>query len=112
MEFIAFTQTRRAVEYLSMVHCKNSTLVEVSPEFVAKHPNRGLATFAKVAGSSKAFRCAHTPAWMQFKDVCDTMFGDVWTGKDAAATIVRAAGVKSQEVLDESAAAAKRRGRA
>ncbi len=112
MEFIAFTQTQRAVEYLSTVHCKNSTLADVSPEFVAGHANRGLATFAKVAGSSNAFRCPHTPAWMQFKDVCDTMFGDVWTGKDAAATLVKAADAKAQDVLDQSAAAGRRRGRA
>ncbi|MFZ4428747.1 MAG: extracellular solute-binding protein [Phycisphaerales bacterium] len=112
MEFVAFTQTQRAVEYLSTIHCKNSTLAEVTPEFRDGHPNRGLATFTKVAGSSKAFRCPHTPAWMQFKDVCDTMFGEVWTGKDAAATLVAAANVKAQDVLDESSAAARRRGRA
>jgi hypothetical protein len=40
------------------------------------------------------------------------MFGEVWTGKDAAATLVAAAKVKAQDVLDESSAAARRRGRA
>jgi hypothetical protein len=112
MEFIAFTQTQRAVEFLSTVHCKNSTLTDVTPQFVAKHVNKGLAAFAKVAESPRAFRCPHTPAWMEFKDVCDSMFADVWAQKAPAATLLATAQTRSQGVLDEAAAAAKRRGRA
>ena len=41
MEFIAFTQRQEAVEFLSTVHCKNSPLAVSSPEFLARHPNRG-----------------------------------------------------------------------
>jgi multiple sugar transport system substrate-binding protein len=111
MEFVAFTQTQRVVEYLSTVHCKNSPLAEASPDFLASHPNKGVGVFASVANSARGFRCPQTRTWLQFKDVCDAMMQQVWTQKKPAAELLVEAQARSQVILDDAARATRiRRG--
>ncbi len=105
MEFIAFTQTQRVVEYLSTVHCKNSPLAEASPDFLASHPNKGVQVFASVANSNRGFRCPQTRTWLQFKDVCDALMQQTWTQKGPAATLLANAQDRSQMILDDAARA-------
>lgn len=102
MEFIAFTQQQHIVEMLSTVHCKNSTLAEVSPDFIAKHPNKGISTFAAIASSPRGFRCPPTRTWLQFKDLCDALMQQVWTQKGEPAKLLAAAQARTQSILDVS----------
>ena len=111
MEFIAFTQQQRVVEYLSNVHCKNSPLVDVTDDFIRNHANRGIKVFAKIANSKNGFRCPPTRTWLQCKDISDALMQAVWTQKAPAAKLVADAAVRTQTILDEAASASARRGR-
>ncbi len=102
MEFIAFTQQQRIVEMLSTVHCKNSPLAEVTPDFLAKHPNKGIQTFSQIAASPRGFRCPPTRTWLQFKDLCDALMQQVWTQKGSARSLLAAAASRTQSILDAS----------
>ena len=109
MEFIAFTQQQRTVEFLSTVHCKNSPLIDMTPQFIANHPNKGVAVHAKIADSSRGFRCPVTRTWLQFKDLSDANMQQVWTQKAPPAQLLATMQKRMQTILDEAQSARIRR---
>ena len=109
MEFVAYTQQQHVVEHLSTVHCKNSTLAAVSDDFITKHPNRGVRTFATIANSPRGYICPPTRTWLQFKDIMDSNMQKIWTQKAPVKTLLELAHTRVQQVLDQAATAANHR---
>lgn len=78
MQFIAYTQRQRNAEALATAHCKGSPMARVSDDFLAEHPNRGVALHSSMARSPRAFVSPATPAWTEYKDVIDSAAQDIW----------------------------------
>ncbi len=110
MEFIAFTQRRENVEFLATAHCKGSPLADVSEEFLANHPNRGVRLHTALAGSPRAFISPQTGVWPEYKDVFDAAMNDLWTLRVPAADALARIQSRSQAMLDEAARLRTRRG--
>lgn len=112
MEFIAFTQRQDNVEALAMAHCKGSPMVEVSEQFLAKHPNRGVRLHTALASSRRAYVAPATPVWTEYKDIFDTTMQDLWKLAEPAATRLPAVQARAQKLLDAAAELRRRRGEA
>ncbi|MBS1708560.1 MAG: ABC transporter substrate-binding protein [Armatimonadetes bacterium] len=65
-EFIKFVQSREGMELLCMGQKKFSPLIDVSPEFYAKHPNPYVRMFRDQALDKNAFAAPKTPVWGQY----------------------------------------------
>lgn len=100
MEFIAFTQQPRIVEKLSTAHFKNSVLAQVSPEFVANHPNRGVAVFNAVANSPRGFRASSTRQFPQIRSKMGSLFPKVWNTDEPVEDLLRSTNSEVQSLLD------------
>lgn len=100
MEFIAFTQQPRIVERLSTAHFKNSVLAGVSPEFVAKHPNRGVAVFNAVANSPRGFHAARTRQFPQIRSKMGSLFPKVWNTDTPVEELLKGVNAEVQSLLD------------
>ncbi len=112
MEFIAFTQRRENVELLATAHCKGSPLAQVSEEFLAKHPNRGVRLHTWLASSPRAFTSPRTPVWTEYKDVFDTAMSEMWRLVVPAGEKLAEVQAQSQAMLDRAARLRARRGEA
>jgi multiple sugar transport system substrate-binding protein len=110
MEFIAFTQRRENVESLAIAHCKGSPLADVSEEFLASHPNRGVRLHTALAASPRAFISPQTGVWPECKDVFDAAMNDMWTLRVPAGEALSRIQSRSQAMLDEAARLRARRG--
>jgi ABC-type glycerol-3-phosphate transport system substrate-binding protein len=109
MEFIAFTQQQRNVEYLSTKHCKGSPLAVSSESFLAHHPNKGVRVFDAIAKSPRAFIVPQTRAWLQIRDGFVAAFDEVWNQKGTPKAIMTALQARAQSALDNVADQAARR---
>ncbi len=103
MEFIAFTQRQENVEYMSLQHFKNSPLATSSPEFLSKHPNRGVRSHDAIAQSPRAYLCPRTRTWPQLKDEFDASMQRMWGLDEPAATELAAIQARTQGFLDRAA---------
>ena len=50
-EFIAYVNRQDVCEKINRLHCKNTQLRNVSPQFFEKHPNPYINVFQELAGS-------------------------------------------------------------
>jgi len=112
MEFIAFTQRQENVEALATAHCKGSPMVEVSEQFLSKHPNRGVRLHTALASSKRAYVAPATPVWTEYKDIFDTTMQDLWKLAEPAATRLPVVQARAQKLLDDAAELRRRRGEA
>ena len=64
-EFIAYVNRQDVAEKLNTLHCKNSQLRAVSPEFLEKHPNPYIAVFEQMAASPDARCVPQSPIWAE-----------------------------------------------
>jgi multiple sugar transport system substrate-binding protein len=110
MEFIAFTQRREMVEELATAHCKPSPLVELSPGFLAGHPNRGVSVHYDILRSDRAFVPPRTRAWQQFKDEFDTVVQRIWRLEVEPREAMRTLEVRTQGFVDRAVEQRTRRG--
>lgn len=110
MEFIAYTQRREVVEYLSTVHCKNSPLATSSAEFLDRHPNRGVRVHDAIAKSPRSFLCPRTRTWLQIKEEFEAAFQSMWTLREPAEAALPALHARAQVILDRAADQRRRRG--
>ena len=110
MEFVAYTQRREVVEYLSTVHCKNSPLARSSAEFLDRHPNRGVRVHDAIAKSPRSFLCPRTRTWLQIKEEFEAAFQSMWTLREPAETALPALHARAQIILDRAADQRRRRG--
>jgi ABC-type glycerol-3-phosphate transport system substrate-binding protein len=111
-EFIAYTQRREVVEELSLAHCKNSPLRDVSADFVRKHPHRNIGVHAAIADSPRAFLFPRTRIWPAYEEEFNSAMERMWrleaTAGDALAGVERVA----QARLNDAAEQRRRRGKA
>jgi ABC-type glycerol-3-phosphate transport system substrate-binding protein len=108
MEFLAYTQRREVVEFLSTVHCKNSPLLDVSPEFLRNHPNRSVEMHGKLAASPRAFIFPRTPSLPMLRDEMEAGFQRLWRLEQSPENMLASVDRRLATVMD---AARKRRER-
>jgi multiple sugar transport system substrate-binding protein len=70
-EFMAYLSRQEVMEKLCTLHCKSSPLRNVSPEFLAHHPNPYISVFEAVSASPDARFAPQTPMWEQLKKELD-----------------------------------------
>ena len=66
-EFIKYVQSREGMETLCMGQKKFSPLIDVSPDFYAKHPNPYVRFFRDQAMNKNAFAVPKTPIWSRYQ---------------------------------------------
>lgn len=88
MEFIAFTQQRRWVEFLAADHCKPSPLAESSPEFRTGHPHRQIEVHERIARSPRAFATPKTRTWNEYDEEIRSAFGRIWEQGQSVETVL------------------------
>ena len=62
-EFIAYVNRQDVSEKLNTLHCKNTQLRNVSPDFFARHPNPYINVFQDLAASPNARGVPPVPTW-------------------------------------------------
>ncbi|HZW08399.1 MAG TPA: extracellular solute-binding protein [Phycisphaerales bacterium] len=109
LEFIAFTQRRECLEALARDHAKPSPLADVSPGFVASHPNRWIAMHNGLVRSARAFPKPPTRVWSQYEAEFITKMGAMWDLRVDAATALREIQARAQGFIDLAAERSRRR---
>lgn len=109
MEFLAYTQTQKVVEYLSTVHCKNSPLLQVSEEFLRNHPNRSVAMHGRLAVSPRAFIFPRTSALQMLRDEMEAGFQRMWRLEDSPKSVLAGVDARIQPAIDTARARRLRR---
>jgi ABC-type glycerol-3-phosphate transport system substrate-binding protein len=100
-EFLAFCQQQQNLEELARSHFKSSPLATSTPQFLASHPNKGIATFDAIANSTRAFVTPRTRVWPEIKRELDAMMDDLYRDRDAtAASILNKVHTRTQAVLN------------
>lgn len=72
-ELIAYMQRQDVMERLCSIHCKNSPLSKVSPEFVRNHPNPYIDVFERLAASPNAHHIELTPVFAEYSAEMDAV---------------------------------------
>jgi multiple sugar transport system substrate-binding protein len=72
-EFIAYVNRREVMERLVAMHCKNSPLAEISPDFIRTHANPYIAVFERLAGSPNAHSVDPVPIGPEAGDEMSVM---------------------------------------
>lgn len=72
-EFIAYVNRQDVMEKLNSLHCKNSPLRKVSPEFIKNHPNPYISVFEDLAASPNARGIPPIPIWPEVADEMSVM---------------------------------------
>lgn len=67
-EFIKFVQSQHGMELLCFGQKKHSPLAQVSPEFIAKHPNPFIQVFQDAANGKNTISTPKTPIWPQWSE--------------------------------------------
>ena len=111
-EFIAYTQRREVIEFLSKAHCKNSPLAESSEEFLRGHPNKAVAVHNAVASSPRAFIFPRTRTWEQYVKEFNAAMHGMWRLEQPAETALAKVQKAAQAQLDEAARQRVLRGKA
>jgi multiple sugar transport system substrate-binding protein len=70
-EFMAYLAQQPVMEKLCTLHCKSSPLRNVSPEFLAHHPNPYISVFEALSASPNARFAPQTPMWEQLRKELD-----------------------------------------
>jgi ABC-type glycerol-3-phosphate transport system substrate-binding protein len=110
-EFIAYTQRQEVVEELSIAHCKNSPLREVSAEFLSKHPHRDIRVHAAIADSPRAFMFPRTRVWPAYEEEFNAAMQRMWRLELAADAALGEVERVAQARLDEAREQRVRRGK-
>lgn len=108
-EFVCYTQRRACLEALAHDHAKPSPLAEVSPDFIANHPNRYIAMHNRLVQSPRAFPKPVTRVWPEYESEFVAAMGAIWelrvTARDSLTAIER----RAQAILDLAASQTARR---
>ncbi len=76
-EFIKFVESQKGMELLCMGQKKLSPLKKVSPEFLAKHPNKYIKLFTDLAYSKNAFATPKLGIWKEYNDELNATFDTI-----------------------------------
>jgi multiple sugar transport system substrate-binding protein len=99
-EFIAFVASRQGSELLATGHRIFTPLVEVSPSFLAEHPNPYIEVFIGLAKSDNAFVEPQMPLWQAYAAELGTAFDQVWLGERTPLEALEAVQQRMQRQLD------------
>lgn len=100
-EFIAFVQRQSVQEQLTMAHCKNSVLAEVSEQFLNHHPNPYIRVFEMLATSPNARSCPHVPIYGLMHKELDNLVQRIAMLQVDPATGLAATQARLQAALDQ-----------
>ncbi len=67
-EFMAYLCQRAPAEKLALGHRKFTALRDVSPEFLARHPNPHIREFIRLAGSPNAHSAPRLSIWREYSE--------------------------------------------
>jgi multiple sugar transport system substrate-binding protein len=99
-EFIAYVNRQDVCEKLNTLHCKNTQLRAVSPEFLRNHPNPYIDVFQTLARSPNAHGVPPVPIWPEVsKELMDASQAVAIEGADPAQTL-RAVQARLQNKYD------------
>lgn len=103
MEFIAYTQRQDIVEELSLAHCKNSPLTDISEGFVRRHPHKYLHVHDAITRSSRAFCFPRTRTWPEYEKDFNSAMQRLWRLSEPAAVTLAQVQDRAQIQLDRAA---------
>jgi ABC-type glycerol-3-phosphate transport system substrate-binding protein len=113
-EFIQYLCSHEGMEMLNLAQKKFTPLKEVSPEFLADHPNPYIETFIDLAESPNVFHSPIMSIWFEYNDEITPAFDRVMFGQtspeDAVAHVqkrVSAMWRRTRERIERRAAAEK-----
>lgn len=101
MEFIAYTQTRAAMEKLCLGQKKFTPLREVSPGFVENHPHPYLQTFIDLANSPNVRPILGLPTVLQYSNDLTTYMNLLLLGRMEPDEARAALQERQQRALDK-----------
>jgi ABC-type glycerol-3-phosphate transport system substrate-binding protein len=101
MEFIAYTQTRAAMEKLCLGQKKFTPLREVSPSFVENHPHPYLQTFIDLANSPNVRPILALPTVLQYSNDLTTYMNLLLLGRMEPDEARAALQERQQRALDK-----------
>lgn len=104
MEFIAYVQSRPAMEKLCLLQKKFTPLREVSPEFLAAHPHPYLRTFIELAKSPNVHPVLSLPTLAQFSNDLTTYMNLLLLGRMSPDEARAALQERQQGAFDRKAA--------
>ncbi len=87
-EFMQYLCSQEGLELLNMGHKKFTPLKEVSPAFLAGHPNPHIELFIELAKSPHAFYAPVMSTWYEYNDEITPAFDRVMFGESSARAAV------------------------
>ena len=97
------------MEWLSREHAKCSPLREMSPDFVATHPNRGLGVHEAILRSPRAFTVPAIRSWPEYRDEFVSGMDRIWMLEEEAGAVLQRIEARAQKQLDHAAWRRRRR---
>jgi len=110
-EFIRFVNSRPGMELLCMGQRKQTPLREVSPEFLAEHPNPYIELFIDLAKSPNAQVGPRIGLWQEYQAELGAAFDDVWLMRKSPEEALTAVQDRMQAKLDREIEQWARRGK-
>jgi multiple sugar transport system substrate-binding protein len=107
--FLLFMQRQDVQEELARAHCKPSPFVEMSPDFIATHPNPSIRVHDRISKSPNVQILPRTRVWKQYGDLIGSVFDSVWSGADPAGELARIQ-ARAQQLMDTAAERRRQRG--
>ncbi len=77
-EFLAFLASTQGSEILNMGQRKFTPLLDVTPEFLQKHPNPEIEVFIDLAHSPNAVTTPPLSIWNEYMDELTNAFDEIW----------------------------------
>ena len=100
-EFIAYVNQQKTMEKLCSLHCKNSPLSKVSPDFLRKHPNPYIEVYDNLASSPNASpNLPPVGIWPEVNDEITDVAQRVYLLETKPADALRQAQARLQEKYD------------
>ncbi len=99
-EFLRYVNSRKPMEKLCLGQLKFSPLREVSPDFLARHPNPHIKEFLALAEDPHARFAPRLPTYTEYTSDMANAVSQIWAGKETAANALAAAQRDGQRSLD------------
>jgi ABC-type glycerol-3-phosphate transport system substrate-binding protein len=100
-KFIQFVQSQKGMELLCLGQKKNSPLVNVSPEFWAKHPNPYVKLFDRLAGSPNATATPALGIWTEYGAEINNAYDEIVLMQKTPKQALDAVAARMQPKLDQ-----------
>jgi multiple sugar transport system substrate-binding protein len=98
--FVAYMAEQKPLEKLCLGQLKNSPLVDVSPDFFARHKNPYIRMFQALAQSPKTVHFPNLSVWQQYRFEAFYAFERIWLLQATPAQALADATGRAQRALD------------